>query len=98
MAQSLVRAALELGNSNEPLYGVDPLREQTNRGKWTVVFLAIVFKTKVHTNHNRHPAARIPQATTAVHPAVLQVALTGFLIKVAMKRYGARLGAKSTLP
>ena len=66
---SLVRAALELGNSNDVLFGIDPLKEQASGGGYLMIVIAgLLYKAKI--------------------------ALTGFLIKVAIKRFASRGGAK----
>eukprot|EP01052_Picozoa_sp_SAG31_P000915 SAG31_NODE_29_length_32663_cov_14.779695_2_plen_725_part_00 len=69
---SLVRAALELGNSQGVLFGVDPLREQNTRNDIVAVLFALVY--------------------------VAKIALSGFVIKVLMKRLMTRGGAKFALP
>lgn len=61
---SLVRAALELGNTNEIVYGVDPLREQASAGSVVQAILAVMY--------------------------VAKIAVSGFLIKIAVKRMAAR--------
>jgi len=72
VAASLVRAALELGNNNELVYGVNPLKETNARSDLMVVVLGILYRAKI--------------------------AISGFLIKVVMKRFVARGGAKYMLP
>lgn len=68
---SLVRAALELGNTNNVLFGVDPLKDAGGSGAMVAVF-TLVYKAKV--------------------------VLTGFLVKIAIKRVLGRGGAKYALP
>ena len=68
---SLVRAALELGNSNKPLFGIDPLKESKQGSAAMVALFTLLYKAKV--------------------------VLTGFLMKIAIKRILGRGGAKYVL-
>jgi hypothetical protein len=72
VAQSLIRAALELGQANDVIFGVDPLAEQTSKSTVIAALIAILYAAKI--------------------------ALTGFLMKVLVKRFMARGGAKYALP
>jgi Ca2+-binding EF-hand superfamily protein len=69
---SLVRAALELGNSEGILFGVDPLRETSTKGQLLAVVFALIY--------------------------VAKIAMSGFLIKVLIKRLASRGSAKFALP
>ena len=69
---SLVRAALELGNSNQLIYGIDPLKETKDGGACMVAVMTLIYKAKI--------------------------VLTGFLMKIAIKRVLGRGGAKYALP
>eukprot|EP01051_Picozoa_sp_SAG22_P001357 SAG22_NODE_52_length_24288_cov_15.594568_25_plen_751_part_00 len=69
---SLVRAALELGNTQGVLFGVDPLRETSTKGQIMAVVFAVLY--------------------------LLKIAMSGFVIKVLMKRLMTRGGAKFALP
>ena len=71
-ASSLVRAALELGNSNDIVFGVDPLREHTSGNTAAMLMLTVLYTAKI--------------------------ALSGFVIKVAIKRMAARGSAKYAMP
>jgi len=72
VASSMIRAALELGNDNSVLYGVDPLKELKGANKILFIFLVLMYKAKV--------------------------AITGFLLKIALKRFLTRGAAKFALP
>ena len=69
---SLVRAALELGNSQGTLFGVDPLSEATTKGDVMAAVFAILY--------------------------ILKIAMSGFVLKVLVKRLMTRGGAKFALP
>ena len=69
---SLVRAALELGNSNSVVFGVDPLKDGQEGAAWMVALFTLVYKAKI--------------------------VLTGFIVKIAIKRVMGRGGAKYALP
>lgn len=69
---SLVRAALELGNTQGVVFGTDPLREQSSKTALIQAILALLY--------------------------VLKIALSGFLIKVLIKRVMTRGSAKFALP
>ena len=72
VAASLVRAALELGNANNVVFGVDPLARAKSYSPVVVAFLGLLYKAKI--------------------------LLSGFIIKVAIKRMAARGSAKYLLP
>jgi len=72
VAQSLIRAALELGQANEVMFGVDPLRDQSSKSQVINGLIAVIYMAKI--------------------------ALTGFMMKVLIKRFMARGGAKYALP
>lgn len=69
---SLVRAALELGNTNNVLFGIDPLKDTREGSALMVTLFTLMYKAKV--------------------------VLTGFLMKIAIKRVLGRGGAKYALP
>lgn len=72
VGRSLVRAALELGNDHNVLFGIDPRRESGQGGACMVAVFTLVYKAKI--------------------------VLTGFLMKIAIKRVLGRGGAKYALP
>lgn len=72
VAQSLIRAALELGQANEVMFGVDPLRDMSTKSSIINALIAVIYLAKI--------------------------ALTGFVMKVVLKRFMARGGAKYALP
>jgi len=72
VAQSLIRAALELGQSNVVSLGIDPLREEAKKNKILNAVFALLYMAKIF--------------------------LTGFTMKVLLKRFLARGGAKYALP
>jgi len=72
VAQSLIRAALELGQSNVVALGIDPLREEAKQNKILNGVFAVLYMAKIF--------------------------LTGFAMKVLLKRFFARGGAKYALP
>lgn len=47
VADSLVRAAFELGNPDSPVLGVDPHKETSSSSKLRVVFMLLMYKLKV---------------------------------------------------
>eukprot|EP01050_Picozoa_sp_SAG11_P019725 SAG11_NODE_3192_length_2622_cov_1.761395_3_plen_370_part_00 len=69
---SLVRAALELGNTQGVVFGTDPLREQSTKTAALQALFALLY--------------------------VLKIAVSGFLIKVLIKRVMTRGSAKFALP
>ena len=48
VADSLVRAAFELGNPDSPVLGVDPQAEE--RSKLKILMLVLLYKAKVRKN------------------------------------------------
>ena len=72
VAQSLIRAALELGQSNVVALGIDPLREEAKKNKILNLAFTVLYMAKIF--------------------------LTGFTMKVLLKRFFARGGAKYALP
>jgi len=72
VAQSLIRAALELGQANDVMFGVDPLRDHSSKSQAIEFLIAVVYAAKIF--------------------------LTGFMMKVLLKRFMARGGAKFALP
>ena len=47
VAQSLIRAALELGQANTVMFGVDPLRDHTRKSAVIEVVIAILYAAKI---------------------------------------------------
>ena len=47
VADSLVRAAFELGNPDSPVLGVDPHRETTSSNRMRIALMVILYKAKV---------------------------------------------------
>lgn len=47
VAQSLIRAALELGQANDVMFGVDPLRDHTSKSQAIEVLIAVVYAAKI---------------------------------------------------
>jgi hypothetical protein len=72
VAQSLIRSALELGQANDVMFGVDPLRDHSTKSQVIEVLIAVIYAAKIF--------------------------LTGFMMKVLVKRFMARGGAKFALP
>jgi hypothetical protein len=72
VAGSLVRAALELGNSTGITMGVDPLKEASAKNACLDVVIALIYAGKI--------------------------ALSGFIIKVMIKRVASRGAAKYAMP
>jgi hypothetical protein len=47
VAQSLIRAALELGQANDVMFGVDPLRDHSSKSQAIEVLIAVVYAAKI---------------------------------------------------
>jgi hypothetical protein len=47
VAQSLIRAALELGQANDVMFGVDPLRDHSSKSQAIEFLIAVVYAAKI---------------------------------------------------
>jgi Ca2+-binding EF-hand superfamily protein len=72
IAKFLVQAALEMAHHNDPVHGVDPLKDSGEQGRCLVVFFLVLYKAKI--------------------------ALTSFVLKIALKRLVSRDAAKYAVP
>lgn len=47
VAQSLIRAALELGQANDVMFGVDPLRDHSSKSQVIEILIALLYAAKI---------------------------------------------------
>lgn len=71
VSNALVRAALEMGSENEPVYGVDPLNDRNKKKGCFSAMFRVVYMAKI--------------------------VLSGFLLKIVLKRVLGRVAAKGSL-
>lgn len=73
VAQSLIRAALELGQANDVMFGVDPLRDHSSKTKVVEVIIAVLYAAKIFLT------GFLMKGTTVVSPCLRTLASVLFV-------------------
>ena len=101
VAQSLIRAALELGQSNVVALGIDPLREEAKKNKilnlaFTVLYMAKIFLTGFTMKGTLEDLVALN--CIVVMSQLIRNVVSTPPRAVLLKRFFARGGAKYALP